>query len=139
MRFIDDGESSVYSTLVQNVTSWGWHIEKLECAPHACKCYCSALQNLAQEKTHNKGKGGLTERMRRRLTSAAQCAIKTRSREADVSKAVKLLERDLQNGLYHCFGHHANCSTDFCLKELNKVHPHPHQRNCLRQSLALKG
>ena len=28
---------------------------------------------------------------------------------------MKLLERDLQNGPYHCFGHHDRCSPDFCL------------------------
>ena len=32
MRFISDGDSSVYSTLVQNVTGWGRHIKKWECA-----------------------------------------------------------------------------------------------------------
>lgn len=115
MRFIGDGDSSVYSTLVQNVTSWGRHIKKLECANHACKCYRSALEKLVQEKTLYEGRGGLTQRMRQRLTSAARCAIKMRSKETDVNKAVKLLEKDLQNGPYHCFGHHDNCSSDFCL------------------------
>ena len=114
MRFIGDGDSSVYSTLVQNVTSWGRHIKKLECANHACKCYRSALEKLVQEKTLYKGRGGLTQRMRQRLTSAAQCAIKMHSKET-YNKAMKLLERDLRNGPYHCFGHHDNCSSDFCL------------------------
>lgn len=113
MLFIGDGDtcSSVYSTLVQSVTSWGRHIKKLECANPACKCYRSALEKLVQDKTQYKGKGGLTQRMRQRLTSAARCAIKIRSKEADVSMAVKLLERDLRNG--PCFGHHGNCSADF--------------------------
>ena len=44
--------------------------------------------------------------MRCRLTSAARCAIKMRSKEPDKKKAVKLLQHDLQNGPYHCFGHH---------------------------------
>ena len=114
-RFIGDGVSSVYSMLVQNVTCQGRHIKKLECANHASKCYWSAHEKLKQEKTLYKGKCGLTQRMRQQLTSAAQCAIKMRSKEADVSKAVKLLERDLRNGPYYCFGHHANCSSDFCL------------------------
>ena len=111
MRFIGDGDSSVYSTLVQNVTSCGCHIKKLECANHACKCYCSALEKLVQEKTLYKGRGGLTQRMRQRLTSAARCAIKMHIKETDINKAVKLLERDLRNGPYHCFGHHDNCSS----------------------------
>lgn len=53
-------------------------------------------------------------KMRRRLTSAARCAIKMRSQEPDISKAVKQLERDLVNGPFHCFNQHANCSPDFC-------------------------
>jgi len=61
-----------------------------------------------------KGKGGLTSLMRKRLTSAARCAIKMRSKEADQKKAVKLLEQDLINGPRHCFGIHTHCSSDFC-------------------------
>ena len=45
-----------------------------------------------------KDKGGLTSLMRKRLTSAARCAIKMRSKEADQKKAVKPLEQDLING-----------------------------------------
>jgi hypothetical protein len=52
--------------------------------------------------------------MRKRLTSSARCAIKMRSREEDKSKALTLLKRDLINAPYHCFGHHNNCSPDFC-------------------------
>ena len=36
------------------------------------------------------------------------------SREEDKSKALTLLKQDLINGPYHCFGHHTNCSPDFC-------------------------
>jgi len=61
-----------------------------------------------------KGKGGLNSLMRKRLTSAARCAIKMRSKEADQKKAVKLLEQDLINGPRHCFGIHTHCSSDFC-------------------------
>ena len=38
LRFIGDGDSSVYPTLVANVPDWGSDI-KIECANHACKCY----------------------------------------------------------------------------------------------------
>ena len=53
---------------------------------------------LVQAYPHYKGKGGLTQRMRRGLTSVAWCAIKMHSQEADTSQAVKSLERDLING-----------------------------------------
>ncbi len=38
-KFIGDGDSSVHSTLIQNVPGWGHFIQKLECANHICKCY----------------------------------------------------------------------------------------------------
>lgn len=114
MRVIGDGDSSVYPTLLQSVPVWGHAIKKLECANHACKCYRAGLEKLAQENTAYKGKGGLTVRMRKRLTGAAHCAIKMRSKETNRSQALQLLERDLINGPYHCFGHHSRCSPDFC-------------------------
>jgi len=36
---VGGGDSSVYPTLVENVPVWGYTIQKLECANHACKCY----------------------------------------------------------------------------------------------------
>ena len=74
-----------------------------------------------QEKPKYKGRGGLTQKMRCQLTSAARCAIKMRSKERDIQKAVKHLERDLKNGPYHCFGLHENCSPDFCLSAKERV------------------
>ena len=40
--------------------------------------------------------GRLTLKMRKKLASAARCAIKMRSKEDDRRKAVKLLEKDLK-------------------------------------------
>ena len=114
MRFIGDGDSSVYPTLIANVPVWGHAIKKLECANHACKCYRAGLEKLVQANPTYKGKAGLTLKMRRRLTSSARCAIKMRSKERDTRQALKSLERDLINGPLHCFGHHQNCSPVFC-------------------------
>lgn len=72
IRFIGDGDSSVYPTLIQRVPGWGHSIKKIECANHCCKCYRSALEKLVQENPSYKGKGGLTLMMRTRLVSAAQ-------------------------------------------------------------------
>ena len=113
-RFIGDGDSSVHTTLLQGVPVWGHAIRKLECANHACKCYRGALEKLVQENHSYKGKGGLTLQMRKRLVSAARCAIRMRSAEPDRKKAVKLLQSDLVNGPKHCFGLHHACSPDFC-------------------------
>ena len=52
--------------------------------------------------------------MRQKLVSGARCAIRMKSYEMDVKKAVELLNRDLLNGPLHCFGIHSHCSTDFC-------------------------
>ena len=67
-----------------------------------------------QENSSYKGSGGLTLEMRKRLVSAARCAIRMRSKEPDRKKAVQLLGRDLLNGPSHCFGIHDGCSSDFC-------------------------
>ena len=66
-RFIGDGDSSVYPTLLQSVPVWGRDIEKIECANHVCKCHRSSLEKLAADNPTYKGKGGLTEKMCRRL------------------------------------------------------------------------
>ena len=121
MRFIGDGDSSVHPTLLQTVPVWGHAIKKIECANHACKCYRAGLEKLAQENSRYKGRGGLTVRMRKRLTSAARCAIKMRSKETNRSQALRSLEKDLINGPFHCFGHHAQCSPDFCSTAMEKL------------------
>ena len=76
MRFIGDGNSSVYSTLLTTVPGWGRAIEKMECANHACKYYRGSLEKVVQENPKYKGKGGLTAKMRQRLTSAPAVQLK---------------------------------------------------------------
>ena len=49
--------------------------------------------------------------MRKRLTSAA---MKMRSQEPNRNVAARLLEHDLLNGPFHCFGYHNHCIPDFC-------------------------
>lgn len=122
-KFIGDGDSSVYPTLLQNVLGWGHAIRKLECANHACKCYRSALERLIQSNPSYKGSGKLTEKMRKKLVTAARCAIRMRSEESDRTEALKALRKDLVNGPRHCFGLHDDCSPDFCTKARN----HPSQ------------
>ena len=114
MKFVGDGDSSVHPTLLLQVPVWGRHIQKLECANHACKCYRGRLEKLVQDNPTYKGAGRLTQRMRQKLVSAARCAIKMRSKETNTRCAIKKLEQDLINGPRHCFGHHDHCSKDFC-------------------------
>ena len=36
------------------------------------------------------------------------------SKETNINKALKVLEKDLINGPFHSFGHHSRSSADFC-------------------------
>lgn len=103
--FIGDGDSSVYPTLISSIP-WGYAITKIECANHCVKCYRTALEKLVQDKPSYKGKGKLTETMRKRLTIAARCAIVMRSKEGNIQEAIVHLRKDLLNGPLHCFGYH---------------------------------
>ena len=123
-QFIGDGDSSVYPALVSGVP-YGNFIKKMECANHAVKCYRTALENLVHDKSCYKGRGKLTEAMRKKLTKAARSAILMRSQEADKLQAVKKLQHDLLNSPLHCFGCHSNCSPDFC----KNVQQHQQQSN----------
>ena len=121
IQFVGDGDSSVHPTLLQNVPGWGHAIKKLECANHACKCYRGALERLVQDNPSYKGSGGLTVKMRKKLVSAARCAIRMRSREPDKKIALASLRRDLCNGPLHCFGLHNSCSPDFCISARERI------------------
>lgn len=71
IKFIGDGDSSVYPSLVAGVPGWGYAITKQECANHALKCYRTSLEQLLKDKPQYKGKHKLTAAMRLRLTKAA--------------------------------------------------------------------
>lgn len=68
LRFIGDGDSSVHPTLVESVPGWGHAITKIEYANHACKCYRAGLEKLVKEKPAYKGRGGLIQKLRHKLT-----------------------------------------------------------------------
>ena len=114
MRFIGDGDSSVFARLQENVPVWGKAIQKLECANHCCKCLRSNMERLVADKPEYKGACGLTAKVRVRLVSAVRSAIKMRSAEADRGKAIAKLRKDIRNSIHHIFGDHRNCSSDFC-------------------------
>ena len=50
---------------------WGSVIKKIECANQVCKCYRSSLETLGKDHAEYQGKGGLTQKMRKCLISAA--------------------------------------------------------------------
>ena len=100
-KFIGDGDSSVLARLREDVKVWGREIEKQECASHAVKCFRSSLEKLVKEKPQYKGRGKLTEQMRKRLASSMRCAIINRSKLTDKRKAIRL---------YTTKGHSQLCS-----------------------------
>lgn len=116
IKIVGDGDSSVYPSLISSVPVWGRSIRKIECANHAVKCYRSSLEKLVHDKPKYKGKRKLTEGMRRKLASAARCAIKIRSAKLSTNKrqAIDQLQKDLHNSPLHCFGYRNKCSSDYC-------------------------
>jgi hypothetical protein len=114
MKVIADGDSSVYSSIIQNVAGWGPYVQKIECANHACKCLRTHLEQLVVDKPHYKGKGGLTAQVRKKIVQGVRCAIRMRSKETDIASAKKKLCADIKNCARHVLGVHKECSTDFC-------------------------
>ena len=62
MRLIGDGDSSVMSRVRQNVP-YGPFVQKIECANHACKCYCTCLEKLRTDHPEFCKRGALTKRV----------------------------------------------------------------------------
>ena len=107
--FIGDGDSSVYHAVVTNI-SYGCHVQKVECANHAVKCYQNRLEALCKEHPYYRGCHGLSDARMKRITHGARCAIKMHSTTGDVAA----LRRDLRNGVQHYFGNHKNCNSVYC-------------------------
>ena len=110
-HMIGDGDSSVHHAVRNGVPSYGRHVQKLECANHAVKCFRGHLEKLAKDNPQFKGKHGLTSNKMQQLARGMRCAIKNHSGTGDVAK----LRQDLRNCPCHCFGDHRNCS-NFCKK-----------------------
>ena len=85
MPVIGDGDSSLMANLQQSV-AYGPFITKIECANHVCKSYRSRLEKLAKEHQEFRRRGGLTQRIMRRLTVGARLAIKMHSKTGNVTQ-----------------------------------------------------
>ena len=106
---IGDGDSSVYSKIIENVP-YGRRVKKKECANHAVRCYRKSLHDLVNTHMEWKGRNGLTEQKIRRIAAGARAAIRMHAKTGNVD----LLRKDLRNGPYHVFGDHRNCNEEFC-------------------------
>ena len=109
MEVIGDGDSSVLAAIRSQVI-WGPYVLKLECANHACKNYRAKLEAIVHDNPRFKGRGGLTQKVIRRLTAAARAAIRMHSTTRNINQ----LRQDLRNAPFHVFGDHTNCSPSFC-------------------------
>ena len=107
---IGDGDSAVLFNIQANVLGWGSKVTKMECANHAVKCYSSRLEKIVQDFPKYKGKGRLTQRAIKHLTTGARCAKKMHSKTGNVEQ----LRQDLRNGPSHVFNDHTNCNASFC-------------------------
>ena len=119
MQFIEDGDSSVHYNIVTSVP-YGRHVEKIECANHAVKCYHTRLANIVKDNPSFGGSGNLTKDIITKITQAARKAITAHSCTGDV----EALRNDLHNGPKHYFGDHSNGNSTICSK---KVRPPLHQ------------
>ena len=96
------------------------------------------LEDVVANNPSYKGKGKLTESMRKRLTQSAHCAIVMRSKEPDRNAAIIKLQQDLMNAPLHCFGIHTNCNTDFCktVQQLKNANSNSNNSLSLQESAA---
>ena len=90
--------------------SYSRHVQKVECANHAVKCYRNRLEALCKEHPEYRRRHGLSEAKMKRITHGARCAIKMHSKTGDVAA----LRHDLRNGIRHYFGDHRSCNFAYC-------------------------
>ena len=110
MKVICDGDSSVLYTIHTTVQPYGKHVEKIECANHAVKCYRSRLEQLTKDFPSFRGHGGLTKSVILKITHGACCAIRQHSVSSDINK----LRNDLRAGPKHYLGMHDICDPSWC-------------------------
>ena len=64
-------------------------MKKLECANHTYKSYRAKLESIVQDNPRYKGRGGLAQKVIRRLAAAARAAIRMHSNKRDVNQLTK--------------------------------------------------
>lgn len=110
LQFIGDGDSSVYAKIRSEV-SYGSDVSKIECRNHTVKNFGKALYKV-------KGDSRVSAEARKLLTANKIKELQDFCIRAIFSNAhnmdVESLKKDLQNGPYHVFGIHTNCSEQYC-------------------------
>lgn len=118
---IGDGDSSVYTSVITGV-SYGYLVQKVECANHVVKCYTKKLYAVAKDSKSIPTQEGIDSRKLlsstniKTLKNLARATIKRHAEAATsvTTNAVNKLRSQLKNGPYHCFGIHDNCPGEVC-------------------------
>lgn len=113
--YIGDGDSSVYSRIVEKV-SYGRNVIKLECANHITRNLHDGLRKLVVNKhfpvlAHKVFANGSPSPFERLVKG-----VRTAINECGKSNNVSILRKDLKNAQYHVLGSHVNCRPAYCTR-----------------------
>lgn len=107
-----DGDSNVYSKLIECRPYSSYTVEKIECTNHLLGNYCSKIRDIVVHK--NAGPINLRKIVGKnilRLRSAVTKAVQFRKREdiPSFSQKITSLQKDMINSPSHIFGEHLRC------------------------------
>ncbi|XP_031327537.1 uncharacterized protein LOC116166782 isoform X2 [Photinus pyralis] len=109
LKFIADGDSSVFAKIKQKVT-YGNEVEKIHCSNHAVKNYGKALYKI-------KNDTAIALQARKFLTVKNIKALQEIAMKVLYENAhglVEDLKTDLMNGPKHVYGDHSSCKESYC-------------------------
>ena len=112
-RLIGDGDSSVYSKIVEARPYVDTTVEKIECRNHLVRNYSAKLKDLTTNTKFSCKERKLLESRLLRLRSGVKGAIQ---HNKQVANSIKNLREDILNGGAHVFGCHSKCREYFCNK-----------------------
>lgn len=121
-KFIGDGDSSTYKSILdarpyENVT-----VEKIECKNHLLRNYCNALSKLSLDtKFPIDCRKSLKERLLRLRVGVVKSIMHWKDQDLNISEKINNLAKDILNGPRHVFGDHKNCAQYFCKPETRRV------------------
>ncbi|KAF0755359.1 YqaJ domain-containing protein [Aphis craccivora] len=118
-KFIADGNSSVYKTILEARPYKNLTVEKVECRNHLLRNLCNKLKDMtikaqSGKLEHRKMLSGNILRIRRGIVSV----IMYRRRNGH---SVTELRKDITNSINHVFSHHEECASYFCTKNKTDV------------------
>ncbi|KAJ3661954.1 hypothetical protein Zmor_006326 [Zophobas morio] len=105
-RLIGDGDSSVYSKIVEARPYVDTTVEKIECRNHLLRNYSTKLKDLTTNTKFSCKERKLLESRLLRLRSGVKGAIQ---HNKQVANSIKNLREDILNGGAHVFGCHSKC------------------------------